>query len=360
MMREVLNKRILIMAGGTGGHVIPALVVAQQLKEQGSELAWLGTGHGLEAKLVPAADIRLYKIAIKGLRKSGIKRRLFMPWRLTYSLWQSWRVFRRFRPDAVLGMGGFVAGPGGVVACLLRVPLVLHEQNSVPGLTNKLLSRFAKKVFTAFPTTVPPLKAAVAAGNPIWPQIANLPSPAQRYQQRQGPIHILVLGGSRGALALNKTLPAAFRLLNADNITIWHQCGADHLEQSQQFYQQQGMSARVEPFINDMAAAYAWADLVICRAGSMTVMELAAVGIAAIFIPYPYAVDHHQQHNADYLVRLGAAKCLSQQQLTADNLAADIDALLDRQLLLQMAECAKRIHQQDATKRLVESLLHVR
>lgn len=334
---------IMVMAGGTGGHVFPALAVAQRLRESGREVFWLGTSHGLEARLVPEQGIPLERLPVEGLRGTGLGRWLAAPPRLIHALFQAFRVMRRRRPSVALGMGGFAAGPGGLMAWLLRVPLVIHEQNRVPGLTNRWLARLATRVFEAFPGSFPVYRQAQTCGNPVRREIATLPAPELRWADREGPLRLLVLGGSQGARALNETMPAALALLPlASRPQVRHQSGTRTLEATQAAYQTHGVEAEIASFIRDMAVAYAWADLVVARAGALTLSELAAAGLGALLVPFPHAVDDHQTHNAAWLVEAGAARLLPQAALTAERLADELRPFLrDRTQALKLAQAAR-------------------
>lgn len=352
--------RIVIMAGGTGGHVFPALAVAQELQRRGAEVSWLGTRHGIEAELVPQAGIAIDYITIAGLRGKGALGWLLAPLRLLRALWQALLVLRRRAPAAVLGLGGFASGPGGVAAWLQRRPLLIHEQNAVPGLTNRLLARIAYRVLEGFPGT---FAGALATGNPVRAAIVGAAAPAERFAGRSGALRLLVVGGSLGAMALNETVPAALALLPAgQRPQVRHQSGKRHLAALQEFYRNAGVEAELLPFIDDMAAAYAWADLVVCRSGALTVGELAAVGVASILVPFPHAVDDHQTRNAAYLVDAGAAELVGQEQLNAQRLAAQLqvyvdDAAAGRKRLLAMAEAARALARPDATALVAEQCL---
>lgn len=347
-----MSQRILIMAGGTGGHVFPALAVAKHLREQGVEVTWLGTQRGLESRVVPENDFPIEYISIAGLRGKGIVGWLLSPFRLVYAISQTLTVIRRIKPGAVLGMGGFVTGPGGVASWMMRIPLLVHEQNAVAGLTNCLLVRFARVVMQAFPNTFAEKVQAQVTGNPVRVDIAALPSPAERFANRQGPLRVLVIGGSLGALALNETVPAAIAKLAADaQVEVRHQCGSKTHEQTLQFYKDAGVEASIEPFIEDMAKAYAWADLVICRAGALTIAELAAAGVGSVLVPFPYAVDDHQTINAHFLEQNGAAILIQQHELDADVLAGVLQEFMgSRQRLLSMAVAARQQARPDATE----------
>jgi len=317
------DRPILIMAGGTGGHVYPALAVARALQAESREVVWLGTHRGLESRVVPDAGIPIEWVAISGLRGKGAATLLLTPFRLAYALWQSLLVMFKHRPSAVLGMGGFVSGPGGLAAWLTRRPLVIHEQNAVAGLTNRLLARLARVVLQAFPGSFNSRKAVDTVGNPVRVDIAAIEDPDLRLADRAGPVRLLVLGGSQGALALNESVPAALALLAEDmRPVVRHQTGTGTADAARDAYEQHGIEANLEPFIEDMAAAYAWADLVICRAGALTVAELSAAGLPAIFVPYPAAVDDHQTANACPMVDAGAAEILQQSEMTNESLAS--------------------------------------
>ncbi|MDJ0917229.1 MAG: undecaprenyldiphospho-muramoylpentapeptide beta-N-acetylglucosaminyltransferase [Woeseiaceae bacterium] len=342
---------ILIMAGGTGGHVYPALAVAENLRERSQDVVWLGTQRGLESRVVPAAGIDIEWISIKGLRRKGLLALIIAPLQLAWALIQSLNVIRRRRPSAVLGMGGFASGPGGLAAWLTRRPLIIHEQNAVPGLTNRLLARLARVVLQAFPGSFNRVSETV--GNPVRKTIAKLPSPEQRFDNRSGPIRLLVLGGSQGALALNRTVPEALALLDeSSRPVVRHQCGKRTLDMAQQQYQRLGVTAELPEFIEDMAEAYGWADFVICRAGALTVAELCAAGLGAIFIPYPAAVDDHQTANARAMQDAGAALIIDEKELTAETLAAEMRSWSDRAGLLRRAKLARELAHPDALDRI--------
>lgn len=351
---------VMIMAGGTGGHVFPALAVARALREQQVEVVWLGTRRGLEARVVPAAGFAVEWISVSGLRGKGVLAWLAAPFRLMFALGQSLRVMARRRPGAVLGMGGFVSGPGGIAAWLSRRPLLIHEQNSVAGLTNRLLARLARRVFEGFPGSFPAASIkAETCGNPVRDEFFELPAPAERYAARQDAPRLLVVGGSQGALALNQTVAAAVASQSWQQAPqIRHQAGHKTLEKAQQAYADAGVAATVEAFIEDLADAYGWADLVICRAGAITVAELAAVGVAALLVPFPAAVDDHQTGNARHLVEAGAAELLPQSQMTPLRLGARLAELLpDRRRLTAMAEAGRRFARPDAGPTLTRACL---
>jgi UDP-N-acetylglucosamine--N-acetylmuramyl-(pentapeptide) pyrophosphoryl-undecaprenol N-acetylglucosamine transferase len=352
------------MAGGTGGHVFPALAVAERLRADGVDVFWIGTRRGMEARLVPQRGFAMEWIGIEGLRGKGMATLALAPFRLAAALWQAARILRRRRPAAVLGMGGFASGPGGLMARVLRLPLVIHEQNRVPGLTNQWLARIAARVFEAFPGSFPPARRAVACGNPVRSEIAIVPPPEERLAGRlqgPGPRRLLVLGGSLGAQALNRTLPFALaQIPEGLRPQVRHQAGERTLAEAEQGYVQAGVAAEVTAFIADMATAYGWADLAVCRAGALTVSELAAVGLPAILVPYPHAVDDHQTGNARFLSEAGAARLVTQAELTPETLARHLTELLgDPALLLTMARAARAKAQPDAAGRVAAACREV-
>lgn len=353
------GRPVLIMAGGTGGHVFPALAVAEQLRERGVPVVWLGTQRGLEATLAPKAGIPMEWIGVTGLRGKGLIRKLTMPFMLGRALTQAGAILRRLQPRVALGMGGFVSGPGGAMARLLGVPLVVHEQNAIAGLTNRCLAQVANQVLAAFPQTFPPVRQAVIVGNPVRASIAALPPPQERFAGREGKLRLLVVGGSQGALALNRLVPQALALLREDERPeVWHQAGGQLREAAETAYREVGISARLTPFIDDMAEAYGWADLVVCRAGALTIAELAAAGLGALLVPFPFAVDDHQTANARFLEQSGAALLIQQADLTAERLATMLrDDLSDRTCLLRMALAARSLAKNDAAERVALACL---
>jgi len=348
--------RIVIMAGGTGGHVFPGLAVAEELRAGGHEVIWLGSAQGLEARLVPAAGLVLEPIAISGLRGKGMFALLFAPWRLLRAVAQSLGILRRLHPGVVLGMGGFVSGPGGLAAWLLRLPLCVHEQNAVAGLTNRLLARLAVRVMEAFPGSLP---GAEAVGNPVRRDLHALSDVQQRLAGREGPLRLLVIGGSQGARRLNQVVPAALgQLRERLSVEVRHQTGTTDQELVRRSYTTLGVEARAEAFIDDMAAAYAWADLVICRAGALTVAELTAVGLGSILVPYPHAVDDHQTANARWLCEREAALLLPEHELTPAALAGVLAELGgDRERLNTMAASARRLSRPAAAAEIAAACL---
>ncbi|WP_445003227.1 undecaprenyldiphospho-muramoylpentapeptide beta-N-acetylglucosaminyltransferase [Halomonas mongoliensis] len=347
------GRRVLIMAGGTGGHVIPALSLARGLAAEGVEVAWLGSPRGIENRLVPEAGLPLHRIAVSGLRGNGAAGWLLAPFNLTRAVWQAWGVIREFDPQLVVGLGGFASGPGGLAAWLGRRPLVIHEQNAVAGLTNRALSRLARRVYAAFPQAFGSRGEVI--GNPVRAEIAALgetPPTAEALAERR--LRLLVVGGSLGAQALNERLPEALALLPPEaRPEVRHQAGRDKDAATRQAYADQGVAAEVTPFIDDMAEAYGWADLVVCRAGALTVAELAAAARPALFVPFPFAVDDHQTANARALVEEGAAELLPQTELDAATLAERLAALLDPDTLATMAARARACAHLDAVERLV-------
>lgn len=354
-----MGAEIAIMAGGTGGHVFPALAVAETLRAQGVGVFWIGTRSGMEARLVPEHGFAMEWIEIEGLRGTGLGPRLRAPFKLAGAFWQAGRILRRRRAALALGMGGFVSGPGGLAARALGLPLTIHEQNVVPGMTNQWLSRIATDLFEAFPGSFPAGRGAHTIGNPVRQSILDLLPPHERLRGRTGAPRLLVLGGSLGAQALNALLPAALAALpQAARPEVRHQAGERTLDAACDAYRLSGVAAAVTPFIRDMAEAYAWADLVVCRAGALTVSELAAAGVASVLIPYPFAVDDHQVGNARYLADAGAARLVIQRDLTESGLTALLTELLgDRAALLTMAERARNLAQPDATARIAAACL---
>lgn len=343
-------KSVVVMAGGTGGHVFPALAVAQHLAQQGVRIHWLGTASGIEADIVPKNGFDITYLDVKGVRGQGLKRLLLAPFKIMGAVIGAMRVLQAVKADCVIGLGGYVTGPGGVAARLLGKRLVIHEQNAVAGFTNSQLAKLAQTVLQAFPSAFPASPKVFTTGNPVRPVIANLPSPEQRYGERTGALRLLVLGGSQGAVALNELLPQGLALLAAEQaLEIRHQTGKKQVEATQQRYASLGLTADVQPFISDMAEAYGWADLVICRSGALTVSELAAAGVASVLVPYPFAVDDHQTANGRYLSDAQAAVLCPQATITAESLVETLKPLLSRPKLLQMAVVARKLAQPEAT-----------
>ena len=338
-------KTLLVMAGGTGGHIMPGLAVADELRRRGWRVVWMGNPDGMEARLVPPRGYEMAWVRFAALRGKGLVRKLLLPFNLLRGFWQARRELMRIRPDVVLGLGGFITFPGGMMASWLNIPLILHEQNSVAGLANRVLAGVADRILSGFPGV---LKKADWCGNPVRPEIASLPTPAERYAGRKGSLHLLVVGGSLGAAILNEVVPQALALLPAEaRPEVVHQAGEKHIEALHRSYERAGVKAHLVAFIDGMAGAYAWADIVICRAGALTVAELAAAGVPSILVPFPAAVDDHQTGNARFLSSAGAAILLPQKELTPERLA--LIGNLGRDQLLQMAEKARALARADAT-----------
>jgi UDP-N-acetylglucosamine--N-acetylmuramyl-(pentapeptide) pyrophosphoryl-undecaprenol N-acetylglucosamine transferase len=354
--------KVLIMAGGTGGHIFPALVIAKELIARGHQILWLGTKQGMEHTLVPEHNLPISYIDVAGLRRQSLWRKLLAPLQLLQATYQAFNIIRKFKPDALLGMGGYVTGPGGLAGYLAKVPLYIHEQNAIPGLTNKILARLACKIFTGFPESLARFShKAIFVGNPIRSEIINLPLPEERdILNTNRPLKILVLGGSRGARSINMAIPASLKNWPEQLVPeIWHQCGAKDLDEVTGQYLRLGVKAKVEPFIKNMAQAYAWADLVICRAGALTVSELSSAGVASILIPYPFAVDDHQTKNAYHLSKNLAAILFPENKLTAPKLQELlINFNYDRARLLEMAKAARKLAKNDALEFITKEMLN--
>lgn len=350
-------KHVMMMAAGTGGHVFPALAVAKELQQQGIQVSWLATPTGMENRLLKNHDIPIYQIDIQGVRGNGAVRKLLAPFKILKATLSAMRYMKQLKVDAVAGFGGYVAGPGGLAARALGIPVLIHEQNAIAGFTNTQLSRIAKTVCQAFPNTFPASAKIVTTGNPVRKEITDILSPSWRYQEREKaglPLRILIVGGSLGAQALNERVPEALKQLNVP-MNVYHQCGQNHADATQARYADKPASLQVEvqPFIEDMAQAYSDADLIICRAGALTVTEIATAGVAAVFVPLPSAVDDHQTANAKFLANSGAAKICPQSTLTPDSLKELLAPLMNRQLLSEMAVKARQQAQPDATQHVV-------
>ena len=344
------EKVALIMAGGTGGHIFPGLAVAQALREQGWRVHWLGAPGSMESRLVPPQGFQLETIDFGGVRGKGIKTLVLLPLRLLKAFGQAWSVVRRVQPDVLVGFGGYITFPGGMMGVLAGKKLVLHEQNSVAGAANKVLAAVADRVFEAFPGA---LKKAQWVGNPLREAFLNQPLPEERFAGRTGPLKVLVVGGSLGAKALNDIVPQALALIPADQRPeVIHQSGAKQIEALRANYEAAGVQAELTPFIDDTAKAFAQADVVICRAGASTVTEIAAVGAAAIYVPFPHAVDDHQTFNAKFLVDAGGGWLLQQHALNAQKLAEMLQNM-QRSTLLNVALKAKTMQKIDATHKVV-------
>ncbi|MCW8885092.1 MAG: undecaprenyldiphospho-muramoylpentapeptide beta-N-acetylglucosaminyltransferase [Motiliproteus sp.] len=359
MNPSVINSEtILIMAGGTGGHVFPALATAERLRASGLEVEWLGTAAGIESDLVPKAGIKLNTISVAGLRGKGKLSLLLAPLKVLRALVQAIAVLRQVKPVAVLGMGGFASGPGGLAAWLLGIPLLIHEQNAIPGMTNKLLSKFSRRVMAAFPGAFPNRNDVICTGNPIRQNIVEVKAPSERFSSRQGALRVLVVGGSLGALAINELLPQALAAMNPEQRPqMIHQAGKRNIDSAISLYQELGVEAEVVAFIDDMNAAYEWADLVICRAGALTVSELCAAGVASILVPFPHAVDDHQTENARYISDQQAGVLLPQSQMSVERIVELLTELNDRNKLQAMAEKARSLGQGDASDLVAEQCL---
>lgn len=364
------HKRALIMAGGTGGHVFPALATARSLQARDVDIHWMGTQRGIESTVVPNADIPLHTIDIQGVRGKGKLGLLLAPFRLFKAITQALTIVRKIQPDVVLGMGGFASGPGAVAAKLLGIPLVIHEQNAVAGTTNKISSKLATRVLEAFSGAFKGKAKTEETGNPVRGDILKLDSPEQRYAlraQTNSPINLLVIGGSLGAKAINEMIPEALALLgDNERPNVWHQTGKAHLEMTQGIYQALGLTdtntesaPRVVPFIEKMDEAYAWADMVVCRSGALTVSELAIAGVPALLVPFPFAIDDHQTANAGYLEKAGAGWLIQQKDLTPEKIASLIKENSDRDVLLQKAIKARTVAKPEASERVAQVCLEV-
>ncbi len=345
---------IVIMAGGTGGHIFPGLAVAEQMRAAGWKVVWMGSRGGMEERLVPPHGYDTAWIRARAARGKGLLQKLLLPANLLYSFWESLRQLRRIRPQVVLGLGGYVAFPGGMMACALNRPLALHEQNAIAGLANRVLAQVADKIMVAFPGA---LKNGEWTGNPVRASIASLSAPEERFRNRSGPLRLLVVGGSLGAQALNEALPRALSLLK-EKVSVVHQAGERHLDVLKANYAKAGVEGELVAFIDDMARRYAEADLVVCRAGAVTIAELAAGGMASVLVPFPHAVDDHQTANARFLSERGAAVLLPQKDLTPESLARVISSL-DRGKLLEMAKKARALGKPDAARVVAERCIEL-
>lgn len=359
-----MSAPVLIMAGGTGGHVFPALALARLLRERSRRVIWLGTRRGLEARVVPAEGFDIEWLSVGGLRGKGVMTLLAAPFNLLHALWQALRIMRRHRPAVVVGLGGFVTGPGGLAAWLCRRPLLVHEQNAIAGFTNRCLAPLAREVLTAFPSALAGRRRVRMIGNPVRADIAALPAPAERFAARSGTLRLLVVGGSLGARRLNESVPRALQQLAARGdgalrFAVRHQAGEKLFAAARDVYREASVAGEVTPFIADMAEALGWADLVVCRAGALTIAELAAAGVGAVLVPYPHAVDDHQTYNARYLVDAGAAQLVDDAALTPEHLAGVLQTLCadGRAGLLACAEAARRVAQPAAAQHLLDACL---
>ena len=347
-------KSVLIMAGGTGGHIFPGLAVAAELRAAGWDVVWMGARGGMEERLVPRHGYRTAWIRARAARGKGLVEKLLLPANLLYSFWESARHIRRLQPSVVLGLGGYVAFPGGMMASLLNRPLALHEQNAIAGLTNRVLAQVSDKVMVAFPDA---LKGAEWTGNPVRADIAAIAAPEARFRERRGPLRILVVGGSLGAQALNEAMPKALALLEEKPVVV-HQAGEKHIDALKKNYAAAGVRGELVAFIDDMARRYAEADLVVCRAGAVTVAELSAAGMASILVPFPHAVDDHQTANARFLSDRGAAILIQQRDLSHEKLAKLIGSL-DRPKLLDMATKARALGKPEAARVVAERCMRI-
>ncbi|GHE33242.1 undecaprenyldiphospho-muramoylpentapeptide beta-N-acetylglucosaminyltransferase [Vulcaniibacterium thermophilum] len=349
------GRPVILLAGGTGGHIFPAIATAHALRARGVPVRWIGSAGGMETRLVPPHGIDIDTIDVRGIRGKGVGTLLRAPFTLAASVRAARRLIRRHAPRAVISFGGFAAGPGGLAARLCGVPLLVHEQNRAPGMTNRVLARFAARVLTGFPGT---FAREEAVGNPVRDEIAMLPPPAERFAGREGPLRLLVLGGSQGARALNAAVPQALAVLRLTHaVEVRHQCGEKLLAEAERAYRDAGVAAAVEPFIADMAEAYAWADLVVCRAGALTLAELCAAGVGSLLVPFPQAVDDHQTRNAEYLVEHGAARLLPQGGDLAERLVREIGECAARGTLLRMADAARALARPDAAERVARIVI---
>ena len=352
-------RTIMIMAGGTGGHIFPGLAVADCLRAQGWRVIWLGAPTGMEAKLVAPRGYTMAWVAMSGVRGKGVLRIMLLPLQLLVAFWQSARAIFAHRPDVVLGMGGYVSFPGGMMAALFNRPLAIHEQNSIAGLANRVLAKVADRVLAGFPETFGAVGTVIWTGNPVRADVAALAAPEQRYGQRSGQLRLTVIGGSLGAQALNVTVPQALALLpEAARPAITHQAGTRHLSQVEANYRNAGVTATIMPFIDDVARCYAESDLIICRAGASTIAELAAAGVASVLVPFPHAVDDHQTHNARFLAKRGAAVLVPQRELTPQKLA-DLLRGFTRDGLLGMAQQARAAAKPDAAQAVAAACMEL-
>ena len=354
---KLAGKPVLIMAGGTGGHIFPGIAVAEELRSRGVPVVWLGAEGGLETRLVPQHDLPIETVRISGLRRKGALRLLAMPLQMARAVLAARRVLKRHAPRSVLSMGGYAAAPGGIAARTLRIPLIVHEQNRVAGVTNRMLARHARRVLTGF-------RGVFAneqwVGNPVRASIAALPGPVRRYAEHFGALHVLVLGGSQGAQSLNSALPEVLHRRGARlAVVVRHQCGEAHYEKARAAYQAAGLAAEVVPFEKDMAGAYAWADLVICRAGALTLAELAAAGAPAILVPYPHAVDDHQTRNAEAMVAAGGARLVAEGDDFVRRLGDAFEQLGERAKLVPMGVAARTLAKPDAARDIADACLEV-
>jgi UDP-N-acetylglucosamine--N-acetylmuramyl-(pentapeptide) pyrophosphoryl-undecaprenol N-acetylglucosamine transferase len=353
------SRPVLIMAGGTGGHIYPGIAVARALSARGVPVVWLGSEQGLENAIVPAAGIALERVSISGVRGKGVAGLMRAPLRILRAIWQARGVVHRIAPRAALALGGFAAGPGGIACWMARRPLIVHEQNRVPGMTNRVLARLARRVLAGFPDAFPIKRYAQWVGNPVRADIAALPAPAARLSGRSGAVQVLVLGGSQGARALNRAMPRVLAELQREHaLSVRHQTGRALHDDACAAYAASGVDAQLSPYIDDMAQAYAWADVVVCRAGALTLAELCAAGVGSVLVPYPHAVDDHQTRNAQFVAERGGAVLLHEGDDLAAQLARSLRELIaDRSRLLAMAEAARALSTPQAAERIADICL---
>jgi UDP-N-acetylglucosamine--N-acetylmuramyl-(pentapeptide) pyrophosphoryl-undecaprenol N-acetylglucosamine transferase len=348
------SRGVLIMAGGTGGHIFPGLAVADSLAGQGVAVRWLGARGGMECQKVPEAGFPLDVVDISGLRGKGLVRWVIMPWKLLHAVFQAFRLLGVHRPACAVSFGGYAAGPGGLAARLRGIPLLVHEQNRIPGMTNRVLAKMARKVLQAFPGTWDEKLNPISCGNPVRKAVVDIASPSIRMTGREGAIRVLVTGGSQGARALNLLVPEALAALSSDlSFEVKHQAGKGRKKETEKAYGAPRYPVEITEFIVDMAAAFAWADVVICRSGALTVSELAAAGVASVLVPFPYAVDDHQTRNAEFLEETGAAVVMQESSTDAHSLSSVLGGLMsDRQKLVEMAEGARAVSVPDSAERV--------
>jgi UDP-N-acetylglucosamine--N-acetylmuramyl-(pentapeptide) pyrophosphoryl-undecaprenol N-acetylglucosamine transferase len=355
-LRDADSRPVIILAGGTGGHIFPGLAVATALRTRGVPVVWLGADGGMETRLVPQHGIDIETIAISGVRGKGLGTLLRAPLRILSAVRAAAAALAKHKPRAVVSFGGFAAGPGGIAAALGGTPLLVHEQNRAPGMTNRILARFARRVLCGFPDAFPGKETVV--GNPVREAIAKIPPPRERFEGRSGALRLLVLGGSQGARALNDAVPLALRQLQGAGVEVRHQCGEKLRDTTAAAYAHAGIEASIEPFIADMAAAYAWADLVVCRAGALTIAELCAAGVGSVLVPLPTAVDDHQTKNAQYVVQRRGGVLLKQDGELVDKLAMQLrNLVLDPSKRLFMAEASRALAKTDAAERVADAVL---
>lgn len=349
---------VMILAGGTGGHVFPALAVATELRDRGVPIIWVGTNKGIESRVVPAADFPLAIMSVQGLRGKGFLQYLRAPLIIIKALYESMAILLKHKPCALLGMGGFVAGPCALVGVLLRKPLIIHEQNAIVGLTNRILAPLSRIMFTGFPIQYKKQKLE-HCGNPVRSKLMNIESPEKRLADRRGVKRLLIVGGSQGAASLNKFIPQALAIISSSiQVEVWHQTGANRCEDTLESYQQYNLQAKVDEFIDDIDQAYTWADLIVCRSGAITLAEVAAVGLGSVLVPYPYAVDDHQTANARSYVEAGASQLISESEMSSEKLAETLlELLASSEQLMNMACAAKKLVQGDASKRVADECM---